>query len=103
LQQQLIPYNAWMKVLHFDVLTSCPKDELDQRFIDSDLDSEHIIPAFVHRYNKILQRPDLITKDKNGNPHPLLSNEAVARVFKLLADRLLSVISDTSMLTINPE
>jgi hypothetical protein len=41
--------------------------------------------------------------DKNGNSHPLLSNEAVARVFKRLADRLQGVVSDISMLTITPE
>ncbi len=28
------------------------------------------------------------TLDKNGNKHPLVSNEAVARVFKRLADQL---------------
>jgi hypothetical protein len=32
-----------MKVLHFNVLTSCPKDELHQWFIG--LYCEHIIPA----------------------------------------------------------
>ena len=37
------------------------------------------------------------------NSHPLLSNEAVARVFKRLADRLQGVVSDTSTITITPE
>ena len=37
---------------------------------------------------------------KDGNSHPLLSNEAVARVFKRLADRLQGVVSDTSTITI---
>ncbi len=50
--------------------------------------------------------------DKDGNSHPLLSNEAVARVFKRLAgcrvfkrlaDRLQGVVSDTSTITITPE
>ncbi len=40
----------WMKVLHFNVLTSCPKDELHQRFIG--LYGEHIIPAIMHRYTQ---------------------------------------------------
>ena len=57
----------------------------------------------VHRYTKVLQRPDLVTVDKDGNSHPLLSNEAVARVFKRLADRLQGVVSDTSTITITPE
>jgi hypothetical protein len=91
LRHKLFPPNAWMKVLHFNVLTSCPKDELHQWFIG--LYGEHIIPAIVHRYTKVLQRPDLVTVDKDGNSHPLLSNEAVARVFKRLANRLQGVVS----------
>ena len=43
------------------------------------------------------------TLDKNGDKHPLVSNEAVARVFKRLADRLQGVVSDTSTVTIPPE
>jgi hypothetical protein len=54
-----------MKVLHFKVLTSCPKDELHQWFIG--LYCEHIIPALVRRYTKVLQPPDLVTVDKDGN------------------------------------
>ena len=79
------PY-AWMKVSDFNVLTSCPKDELHQWFIG--LYGEHIIPAIVHCYTSVLQRPDLIWLDKNKVKHPIISNEAVARVFKRLADRL---------------
>ena len=75
-----------MRVTKFNVLTSCPKDELHQWFIG--LYGEHIIPAIVHRYTKVLQRPDLVKLDKNGEAHPIMSNEAVARVFKRLADRL---------------
>jgi hypothetical protein len=97
LRHKLFPPNAWMKVLHFNVLTSCPKDELHQIIR---LFGEHIIPAIVHRYTKVLQRPDLVNVDKDGNSHPLLSNEAVARVFKRLADRLQGVVSDTSTITI---
>jgi hypothetical protein len=59
LRHKQFPPNSWMKVLHFNVLTSCPKDELNQWFIR--LYSEHIIPAIVYRYTKVLQRPDLIT------------------------------------------
>ena len=32
-----------------------------------------------------------------------MSNEAVARVFKRIADRLQGVVTDTSMMTITPE
>ena len=101
LRHKLFPPNSWMKVSQFNVLTCCPKDELHQWFIG--LYGEHIIPAIVYRYTQVLQRPDLITVDKNGKSHPLISNEAVARVFKRLADRLVGAVSDTSMLTITPE
>jgi hypothetical protein len=43
LRNKLFQQNAWMKVFHFNALTSCPKDELDQWFIG--LYGEHIIPA----------------------------------------------------------
>jgi hypothetical protein len=48
LRHKLFLPNAWMKVLRFNVLTSCPKDELHQWFIG--LYREHIIPAIVHHY-----------------------------------------------------
>jgi hypothetical protein len=89
-----------MKVLDFNVSTSCPKDELHEWFIG--IYGEHIIPAVVHRYTQVLQRPDLITVDKihkNGNSHPLLCNEAVALVFKRLADSLLGVVLDTCVIS----
>ena len=57
LRHKLCPPNAWMKVLHFNVLTSCPIDEahgswdeaheLHQWFIG--LYGEHVIPAIVLR------------------------------------------------------
>ena len=95
------PPNAWMKVADFHVLTSCPRDELHQWFIG--LDGEHIIPAIVHRYTTVLQRPDLIWLNKNKNKHPIISNEAVARVFSRLADRLQGVVADTSTMTISTD
>ena len=98
---KLFPPNAWVLVTDFDVLTSCPKDELRQWFIG--LYGEHIIPAIVHRYMKVLQNPDLVKLDRNGVAHPIILNEAVARVFKRLAYRLQGVVTDTSILTITPE
>ena len=83
LRHKLYPPNAWMKVSDFNVLTSCPKEELHQWFIG--LYGEHIIPAIVHHYTSVLQRPDLIYFDKNKVKHPIISNEAVARVFRRLA------------------
>ena len=43
LRHKLFPPNAWMRVTNFNVLISCPKDELHQWFIG--LYGEHIIPA----------------------------------------------------------
>jgi hypothetical protein len=90
-----------MRVHNFHVLTSCPKNELHQWFIG--LYGEHIIPVIVYRYTTALQRPDLIKLDKHGEAHPIISNEAVARVFRRLADRLQAVVTDMSMMTITPE
>jgi len=90
LRHKLFPPNAWMKLTDFNVLTS-------------GLYGEHIIPAIVHRYTQVLQRPDLIWHDRNGVAHPIMSNESVARVFRRLADRLQGVVADTSMMTISPE
>jgi hypothetical protein len=103
LRHKLFPPNAWMSVTNFNVLISCSKDELHQLFIG--LYGKHIIrvPAIVQRYTKVLQRPDLVKMDKNGEAHPIMSNEAVARVFKRLADRLQGVVTDTSMMTITLE
>ena len=57
LRHKLCPPNAWMKVLHFNMLTSCPKDELHHWFIG--LYSEHIIPAIVHCYTQGITQPCL--------------------------------------------
>jgi hypothetical protein len=100
---KLFTPNAWMKVLHFNVLTLYPNDERHQWFIGLYCEQMmlQIIPASVHQDTKVLHRPDLETLDKDGNSHPLLSNEAVALVFKRLADRPPSqgVVSDTSTIT----
>ena len=53
LRHKLFPPNAWMKVTDFNVLTSCPKDELHQWFLGMYV--EHIIPAMVHRYTQVLR------------------------------------------------
>ncbi len=45
LRHKPFPPNAWMKVADFNILTSCPKDELHQWFIG--LYGEHIIPCTV--------------------------------------------------------
>ncbi len=57
----------------------------------------------MHHYTTVLQRPDLIYFDKNKVKHPIISNEAVARVFRRLADRLQGVVADTSTMTISTD
>ena len=53
LRHKLFPPNARMKLTDFNVLTSCPKDELHQWFLG--LYGEHIIPAMVHCYTQVLR------------------------------------------------
>jgi hypothetical protein len=66
-----------------------------------------VSPSFqpiVHRYTQVLQQPYLVDSDENSSLHPLLSNEAVARVFKRLANRPQDVVSGVlSTFTISPE
>ena len=57
----------------------------------------------MHSYTSVLQLPKLVWLDKNKVKHPIISNEAVARVFRSLADRLQGVLADTSMMTILPD
>jgi hypothetical protein len=65
LRHKPFPPNAWMKVLHFNVLNSCPKDELHQWFIGRY--GEHIIPAIVHRYTKVFA----VVRQKLYEPFPV--------------------------------
>ena len=87
LRHKLFPPNSWMKLKGFNILASCPKDELHQWFLG--LYGEHIIPAMVHRYTQVLQRPDLIQHDRNSVAHPIVSNEAVARGLLQQCEQLL--------------
>ncbi len=87
IETQAVSPNAWMGVLYFNILTFCPKDELHQWFIG--LYGEHIIRPPLHK--------GFAATD--GNSHPLLSNEAVNRVFKRLADRFQGVVSDRPLNT----
>ncbi len=60
LRHKMFPSNAWMKLTDFNVLTSCPKDDLGLHPWFLVLYCEHIIPTMVHGYTLVLQRPDLI-------------------------------------------
>ena len=45
---------------------------------------------------------DILWRDVHGVARSFMSNEAMARVFRRLADRFQGVVTDTSMMTISP-
>ena len=55
---------------------------------------EHIIPAIFYRYEQALL-------DADGNK--ILSRASLEAIWQLLADRLQTIVADTSMLTLTPE
>lgn len=58
---------------------------------------DHIVPAILYRYTQELRRPDLV----NSKGKPLINNGRLKTVWTRLADRLSTVVSDTSMMTIS--
>ena len=58
---------------------------------------DHIVPAILYRYTQELRRPDLV----NSKGKPLINNGRLKLVWTRLADRLSTVVSDTSMITIS--
>jgi hypothetical protein len=104
LRHKLFPPNSWMKLMDFNILTS-------QLSLSEGRAASVVLGTVrgAHHYRhgspllQVLQRPDLIWHDRNGVAHPIMSNEAVARVFRRLADRLQAVVADTLVMTISPE
>ena len=92
LRHKLWPKNAWLRVQFFELFASCPKDELHQWYLG--LFGEHIIPAIFYRYEQALL-------DADGNE--ILSRASMEAIWQRLADRLQTVVADTSMLTLTPE
>ena len=68
---------------------------LDNRYLG--LFGDHIVPAILYRYTQELRRPDLV----NRKGKPLIKNSLLKTVWTRLADRLSTVVSDTSMMTIS--
>ena len=123
LKHKLLPRNAWRLVKYFELFMSCPKDELHQLYVtvhcitlvypkynpDSYLTydifrylglfSDHIVPAILYRYTQVLRRPDLLS----SKGKPLITKARLETVWTRLADRLSTVVSDMSMITISPE
>ena len=60
---------------------------------------DHIVPAVLYRYTQVLRREDIV----NSKGKPLLTTARLEAVWKRLADRLATVVADTSMITLSPE
>ena len=60
---------------------------------------DHIVPAILYRYTQELRRPDLL----NSKGKPLITKTRLETDRTRLADRLATVVADTSMVTITPE
>ena len=58
---------------------------------------DHIVPAVLYRYTQVLRRPDLLS----SKGKPLVTTARLEAVWKRLADRLATVVSDTSMITMS--
>ena len=102
LKHKLIPENAYFKAKDFDHILCAPKEELHQFLIG--LYGEHILPATLHEYERLLRNPIYSTgKDKDGNPKYLISKVMMADIWARLRDRLASIESSTSMLEVTPD
>ena len=69
----------------------------DNRYLG--LFGDHIVPAILYRYTSELTRPDLV----NAKGKPLITKARLKAVWTRLANRLATVVADTSMVTISPQ
>ena len=58
---------------------------------------DHVVPSVLYRYTQVLRRADLV----NSKGKPLVTNARLEAVWKRLADRLSTVVADTSMITMS--
>ena len=58
---------------------------------------DHIVPSVLYRYTQVLRRADLV----NSKGKQLVTNARLEAVWKRLADRLSTVVADTSMITMS--
>ena len=70
---------------------------LDNRYLG--LFGDHIVQAILYCYTQELRRPDLV--DAKGKP--LIKNACLKAVWSRLANRMATVMADTSMVTISPQ
>jgi len=123
IKHKLLPCNAWRLIPLFELFMSCPKDELHQWYDNICLQQltylwykscitnvyvvtrylglfgDHIVPAILYKYTQVLRRPDLLS----SKGKPLITKARLETVWTRLADRLATVVADTSMVTITPE
>ena len=69
----------------------------DNRYLG--LFGDHIVPAILYHYTQELRRPDLV--DAKGIPQ--LKNACLKAVWSRLANRMATVVANTSMVTIRPQ
>ena len=102
LKHKLTTENAYFKAKDFDHIACAPKEELHQFLIG--LYGEHILPATLHEYERLLQS-DLYSTgvDKDGNKKYVISKKMIAGVWARLRDRLASIGSSTSMVEVSSD
>ena len=66
---------------------------------DLGLFGDHIVPAILYCYTSELTRPDLI----NAKSKPLIAKACLKAVWTRLANRLATVVANTSIVTITPQ
>lgn len=97
LKHKLRPRNALFSAHKFDFISSCPREELHQFLIG--LYGEHIIPATFYELTQVLRAPEL---DLSGSSY-LVTDQMLANVWARLRDRLASLDSSYSMVTLTKE
>ena len=79
-----------------------PKEEHHKFLIG--LYGEHILPATLHEYERLLRNPIYSTGlDKDGNVKYIISKTMMAGIWARLRDRLASIESSTSMIEVTSD
>ena len=97
LKHKLRPSNALFSAHNFDFISACPREELHQFLIG--LYGEHIIPATFYELKQVLRAPEL---NLSGSKY-LVTDQMLANVWARLRDRLASLDSSYSMVTLTKE
>ena len=91
--------NAYYGARDFDLLQSCPSEELHQFLIG--VYGDYVIPSTLYEVEQILRRPNLVlSKPGSTTARHLVSNEMMAGVWARLRDRLSALDSSSSMVEV---